>query len=61
MKLTLGELSVITETLSASLAFVNWKGFDSKTREAILHKLWNDPSLIFNITTVEDSESKEEK
>lgn len=59
MELTFGELNVITETLTLSLDFVNWKGFDSEARKAILHKLWNDQSLIFDISVVKDSKAED--
>lgn len=41
IKLTFGELAVITDTLQRSLSVVNWGGFEKETRDALLTKLYN--------------------
>ena len=54
MKLTFGELSVITDTLQRSINIQNWGGFTEETRQMILDKIRNAQDLAFEVKVVED-------
>ncbi len=51
MKLTLGEMTVLIDTLRESLSIVNFGGYTHETRKALLHRINNDESLVLKLET----------